>query len=407
MAKWRFFMGSCPLITAGKQPTMSEMKPDSATTPNIINREQLVADITEIHKEISNQADPNADLRHLKKMQLWGRIGTLFGYATAWIIPNPISALLISQGIFTRWALITHPISHGGYDQIPGVPSRYTSKGFASGWRRYLDFADWIHPDAWHQEHNRLHHYNLGEETDPDQIQFNMEWLRESKAPMWLRYLFVAIFACVWKAAYYAPKALMELRRERAKNGGEAALDTFATWKAWSMFESHGRELWFQYFLPYFGFRFILLPALFLPLGQTAALFVLINSIFAEILTNLHGFLVIVPNHTGDDIPCFEEKIDGRGEFFFRQIVGSVNYKTGNDRVDFMHGWLNYQIEHHIWPKLPLSQYQVAQPKVKELCEKYGIPYTQESVFRRLWKAVDVMVGRTSMLEQPTVPLSA
>jgi fatty acid desaturase len=154
-----------------------------------------------------------------------------------------------------------------------------------------------------------------------------------------------------------------------------------------------------QYFLPYGIFRFALIPALFLPLGREAALFVLINSVIAEILTNLHGFLVIVPNHTGDDIPKFNQRISDKGEFFLRQITGSVNYRTGTDRIDFLHGWLNYQIEHHIWPKLPLSQYQLAQPKVHALCKKHGIPYIQESVFRRLKKAVDVMVGRTSMLQ--------
>ena len=268
------------------------------TAAGIIDREQLVADILVIQRQLAAEANPEDDLRHLKKMEWWGRICTWLGYTTAWIIPNPISALLISQGIFTRWALITHPISHGGYDQIPGVPHRYTSKGFASGWRRFLDWADWIHPDAWHQEHNRLHHYNLGERADPDQMQYNMRWLRESKMPMWLRYLIVAVFACFWKAAYYAPRALMELRRARAKKEGGTALDTFATWQAWSLFSAHGRELWFTYFLPYLGFRFVLLPALFLPLGQEAALYVLIKSILAEVFTNLHGFLVIVPNHT-------------------------------------------------------------------------------------------------------------
>jgi len=376
--------------------------PNQATT-RTIDRKQLADDIAAIAQEVKGEAMPKEELRHLKKMELWGRICTLLGYATAWIIPNPISAYLISQGIFTRWALITHPISHGGYDKIPGVPHRYTSKGFAKGWRRFLDWNDWIHPHAWHQEHNNLHHYNLGEETDPDQIQFNMRWLRESKLPMWLRYIIVAIFACIWKAVYYAPKALMELRRARARQNGDTPPATFISREAWSLFSSHGRELWFKYFLPYFCFRFVLLPALFLPLGQTAALYVLINSILAEIFTNLHGFLVIVPNHTGDDIPLFNERSDSKGEFLFRQIVGSVNYKTGNNRVDFLHGWLNYQVEHHLWPKFSLRQYQQVQPKVRELCERYGIPYTQESVFKRLKKAVDVMVGRTSMLEQPTV----
>ena len=375
---------------------------DSNATQTI-NREQLASDLNAIHQQAMAEADPVDDLRHLRKMERWGRICTWIGYGTAWIFPNPISALLISQGIFTRWAVVTHPVSHGGYDKIPDVPDRYTSKGFANGWRRFFDWCDWIHPDAWHQEHNRLHHYNLGEKADPDQIEFNMEWLRESKVPMWLRYSFIAVFACFWKAAYYAPKSLLELRRARAKQDGSEALDTVSTWKAWSLFTSHGREIWFRYFIPYFGIRFILLPALFFPLGFEAVLFVFINTVFAEMLTNLHGFLVIVPNHTGDDIPMFSERIDGKGEFFFRQIVGSVNYPNGTNRKDFLHGWLNYQIEHHIWPDLPLSQYQKLQPKVRALCKQYGIPYTQESAFKRLRKAVDVMVGRTSMLRQPAV----
>ena len=368
-----------------------------------IDRVQLAADIAALQEKVLAGGSTADDLKHLKKMEWWGRISTFIGYATAWIIPNPISAYLISQGIFVRWAMITHPISHGGYDKVPNVPKRYTSKGFAMGWRRFLDWSDWIHPAGWHQEHNRLHHYNLGENKDPDQIEFNMRWLRNSKWPMWTRYLFIAVFACIWKAAYYAPKALLELRRERARKAGEERPDSFLTWKAWNPLASHGRELWFSNFLPYFLFRFVFIPALFLPLGESAALFVLINSILAEVFTNLHSFLVIVPNHTGDDIPVFHEPSNGRGEFFFRQIAGSVNYSTGSNRVDFLHGWLNYQIEHHIWPKLSLLQYQKLQPEVLALCEKYDIPYVQENVFKRLKKAVDVMVGRTSMLQQPMV----
>ncbi|SMG66986.1 hypothetical protein BMETH_805_0 [methanotrophic bacterial endosymbiont of Bathymodiolus sp.] len=33
------------------------------------------------------------------------------------------------------------------------------------------------------------------------------------------------------------------------------------------------------------------------------------------------------------------------------------------------------------------------------MCKKHGIPYRQDSVFKRLIKAVDIMVGRTSMLK--------
>ena len=90
-----------------------------------------------------------ADFRHLRKIERWGRLCSVAGYATAWIVPNPISAFLISQGNFTRWTMVTHHVTHRGYDKTPGVPRRYTSKHFARGWRRFVDWLDWIVPDAW------------------------------------------------------------------------------------------------------------------------------------------------------------------------------------------------------------------------------------------------------------------
>jgi hypothetical protein len=32
---------------------------------------------------------------------------------------------------------------------------------------------------------------------------------------------------------------------------------------------------------------------------------------------------------------------------------------TGSDANDFLHGWLNYQIEHHMFPDLSMLSYQV------------------------------------------------
>mmetsp|Transcript_53310 Transcript_53310/g.121521 ORF Transcript_53310/g.121521 Transcript_53310/m.121521 type:complete len:88 (-) Transcript_53310:341-604(-) len=86
-----------------------------------------------------------------------------------------------------------------------------------------------------------------------------------------------------------------------------------------------------------------------------------------------------------------------------RQVVSSANYRTGGDANDFMHGFLNYQVEHHAWPSLSMLSYQRAQPRLKAICEKYAVPYTQESVFVRLVKTLDIMVGRASMRKFPAV----
>ena len=362
-----------------------------------VDREQLAADLDQIHKDILSRIGEQ-DFKHLKKMERWGKTCSILGYSTAWLMPNPISAYLISQGSFSRWTQLTHPIVHKGYDKIADIPENYTSKKFAKGWRRFIDWADWITPAGWHQEHDILHHYNLGEELDPDHLQHNMEWLRQSKAPMWLRYLIVGIFTMAWKILYYTPRTHKELRLAKARQNRESEPE-FTRKGAWSLFTTQGKALWFQSILPYASFRFVLIPLLFIPLGTVAAMNILLNSLLAEIMTNMHSFLVIVPNHAGDDVMMFEQKGKGKGEFYLRQILGSVNYPTGSDTNDFFYGWLNYQIEHHLWPDIPLSQYQYAQPKVVEVCKKHGIPYRQESVFVRLAKAVNIMVGRTSMLK--------
>ncbi len=78
-------------------------------------------------------------------------------------------------------------------------------------------------------------------------------------------------------------------------------------------------------------------------------------------------------------------------------MVGSTNYATGTELTDYAHLWLNYQIEHHLFPDLPMLKYREIQPRVRALCEKHGIPYVQESVWTRARKMVDVIVGKAKM----------
>jgi len=92
-----------------------------------VDREQLAKDINEIHQQALANIGID-DFEHLTRMERWGKICSIIGYGTAWIFPNPISALLISQGSFTRWTQVGHPIVHRAYDKVEGVDKNYTSK---------------------------------------------------------------------------------------------------------------------------------------------------------------------------------------------------------------------------------------------------------------------------------------
>ena len=162
-----------------------------------------------------------------------------------------------------------------------------------------------------------------------------------------------------------------------------------------------GRELWWRCYLPYAAWNFAILPSLYAPLGPWAVFSVWSNLLMAEALTNLHAFIVIVPNHAGADLSRFPAPTSSRQEFYLRQILSSANYPCGDDWTDFLHGGLNYQIEHHLFPDLSMLQYRRCQPLVKALCARHGVPYVQESVWRRLRRTVAIMNGQATMRRHP------
>lgn len=374
-----------------------------------VDKEQLRKDIEEIKKNLGPVGQE--DFEHLLKLERWGTASTVSGFFLIFLVNAMelsiglhgfmfwslaiLAAILIGVGNVSRWANVTHPILHGAYDKVPNIPYKYTKAGYARGINRYIHWLDWIKPEAWEYEHNIMHHYHLGETEDPDNVEKNLQWLIQSKIPMWMRYIIIYAFAAMWKLLYYAPNTLriLENKERRKKNLPETSE------YEWSPFKKNGLELWKHYILPYGVVKFILLPLLFLPLGTEAVFNAFIILLLSEFAANIHSFLVIVPNHSADDIYMFTEPHKSQGEFYLRQIMGSVNYNTGSDFIDFLHGFLNYQVEHHLFPDVPHSFYQKMQPIVKEICKKHNLEYRQESVFKRIKMTIDLMVGKTVTLK--------
>ncbi len=353
----------------------------------------LTSALDDIRQKLRAEAGPD-DIRHLKKIQWAGWAMGIAGLSTAWIVPNLITAFLISSYRFTAWTMLAHHILHKGYDQVPGIPATLTSTKFARGWRRWIDWPDWIWPRAWMHEHNTLHHYHLGETADPDLVEENLQWLRDKPWPVWLKYILMFFMAGMWKYIYYAPNTL---RTWLIDQYPERTIPAYGSFAFWQPFSFSGRRLWGYCYLPYLLVNFIMIPSAFLWISPRAALFVFLNMVLAEWITNFHTFLVIVTNHCGDDLPRFDQRLSGKEEFYVRQIAGSVNFNSGSGWTDFWHGYLNYQIEHHLWPDLTMLQYKKAQPLVQQVALAHNIPYVRQSVWVRLGKTLAIMAGTTSM----------
>nr|WP_221333020.1 fatty acid desaturase [Nocardia transvalensis] len=102
----------------------------------------------------------------------------------------------------------------------------------------------------------------------------------------------------------------------------------------------------------------------------------------ANLVRNLWAYAVIFCGHFPDGAEKFTiEQLEGetRGEWYLRQMLGSANFSAG-PVMAFASGNLCYQIEHHLFPDIPSNHYPEIAVKVRELCDKYDLPYTTGSL---------------------------
>lgn len=346
--------------------------------------------------------------------------------------------VLMGLSISSTWTTVSHHVIHGGYpnmepdhthththDKAKSIKdkdnnnthtrahahNRYNRFTYGKTLRRrVLDWMDYILPEAWFCEHNIYHHYKLNETTDPDNVQQNLVLLRTMNAPYIVKYGIVALFALTWRVLYYSPNSfkyyLARVLKREMNDGDDYKQLTLVglVLNAWPAWVSKAQYI-VTVILPLACYRAIC----FAPVYFAHAYFpsvvtyshirnVVLNYVLADMLCNVHTFAIITPNHSGADMYLYKSSVTAKSdEWLLRQCISSTNYTLGTDVVDYLHGWLNYQIEHHLFPDLSAYEYQLIHADVRAACEKYGIPYICENVFVRLWKTVKIMTGQDSM----------
>ena len=97
----------------------------------------------------------------------------------------------------------------------------------------------------------------------------------------------------------------------------------------------------------------------------------------ANLIRNVWSYAIIFCGHFPDQTYTFspeEVENETRGGFYIRQLLGAANIE-GSPIFHVLSGNLGYQVEHHIFPDMPSSRYAQIAPKVKDICERYGLPY--------------------------------
>ncbi len=121
----------------------------------------------------------------------------------------------------------------------------------------------------------------------------------------------------------------------------------------------------------------------------------LVGNLIAGVARNVWSHAIIFCGHFPDDTWTFsEEEVadESRGAWYVRQLLGSANI-DGSDLFHFMSGNLSFQVEHHLYPDMPSSRYKQIAPRVKDICERYELPYNT-GPFRKQWVSVQRTIIR-------------
>jgi len=106
----------------------------------------------------------------------------------------------------------------------------------------------------------------------------------------------------------------------------------------------------------------------------------------ANIIRNVWSYAIIFCGHFPDQTYTFtqeEVEDESRGAWYVRQLVGAANIE-GSPFFHVASGNLGYQVEHHLFPDMPSSRYAEIAPRVKEICERYELPYNSGPFLQQL-----------------------
>ncbi len=102
----------------------------------------------------------------------------------------------------------------------------------------------------------------------------------------------------------------------------------------------------------------------------------LIFTIVAGLVLSLVFQLAHTVEHTAFPMP--DEKTNKmEDEWAVHQIKTTANFATNNKLVSWLVGGLNFQIEHHLFPKISHIHYPAISKIIRQACQEYGIVYIE------------------------------
>src|SRR5689334_3671593 len=106
----------------------------------------------------------------------------------------------------------------------------------------------------------------------------------------------------------------------------------------------------------------------------------------ANVVRNIWSYSIIFCGHFPDQTYTFSQKEvedETKGAWYVRQLIGAANI-DGSALFHVISGNLGYQVEHHLYPDMPSTRYGEIAPRVRQICERYELPYNTGPFLKQL-----------------------
>jgi fatty acid desaturase len=313
-------------------------------------RQRVIADLGE-----ADAAYIRKVVKAQRALEVAGR--GLFYLPPAW--PLAVASLSVSKILDNME--IGHNVMHGQYDWMgdPGLNSRM------------YEWDNVCPSEQWKYSHNYIHHtYTniLGKDRD---IGYGI--LRMDEDQEWHPYyLGNPLYAFLLMVFFEWGVAMHDLEVENIVKGTRKLEENKA------LHAGIMRKVKRQALKDY-----VLFPLLTGPLAPLT----LAGNATANLVRNVWAFNIIFCGHFPAGVATFSEEEcedETRGHWYYRQLLGSANI-TGGRLFHVMTGNLSHQIEHHLFPDLPARRYPEVADEVRDICERYDLPYNTGRLGKQLF----------------------
>ncbi len=217
---------------------------------------------------------------------------------------------------------------------------------------------------AWRVKHNVAHHtYTNVDSFDDDMSQAPFARFAPSQRPRpWYRFQQYYIWP-MYTVMALRWQTLGDLAAFGRGRIGESALRAPRGWNLVGVFA--GKALFITWA--------IAIPLLFYPWWQVAVAYLAFTMIAGLIMATTFQLAHCVEEA---DFPSADELRRERRIWAVHEVETTVNFCPRNPVLTWMLGGLNFQIEHHLFPRVPHTHYPRIAEIVQRNCVKHGVRYS-------------------------------